>query len=148
MLFNFKGMTREELIQAVKRLMVRQVLAALVFLVLIYLIFSEEPAYLFGVGLLWSLADTSMVFSSTIRGIDSTPQGGKRLLKITFAIRLLLAMLLVFVVIRMKLGLLPVLLAFVLMHIFLIANLLIFTRQTKNSKLSVVEKGGKEDGSC
>lgn len=148
MLFNFKGMTREELVQAVKRLMVRQVLAALVLLLLTFLIFDGRQAYLFAVGLLWSLADTSLVFSSTVRGMDSSLQTGKRLLKITFAIRLFLALMLVFVVIRMKLGLLPVLLAFILMHIFLIVNLLVFTRLTKGNKLSAVGKGGKEDGSC
>jgi isoprenylcysteine carboxyl methyltransferase (ICMT) family protein YpbQ len=52
----------------------------------------------------------------------------------------------VFIILRMKLGLLEVFLGFVLMHIFLLWNLLIFTRQKK--KKTAVEKGGKKMGAA
>jgi hypothetical protein len=146
-MLSFKGYTKAELQQAISLALVRQVIIAVVLFLLAYMLVGGQPAYMFAVGLLWSLADTAMVFGSTVRGMDSSPQAGKRLLKITFTIRLGLALLMVFVIVRMKLSLLPVLLAFILMHVFLLLNLLIFTRLTKK-KTTAVEKGGKEDGSC
>ena len=148
MLFNFKGMTREELVVSVQKLMRRQVLAALVLLILVFLFFGGRHAYLFLMGLVWALADTSLVFYSTLKGMNSTPVQTKRLLRIMFITRLALAVILVFIVLRMKLGLLEVLLGFVLMHIVFVWNLSNFTGRKQQDKKAVVRKGEKEDGSC
>jgi len=146
-MFNFNGWTKPELLAAIQKLLCLQVIAAIVLTAIVYVIFGGQHAYLFFMGLVWALADDSLVFGSAYRGMGQTAQQNKRLLKIVFAVRLALALILVFIFLRMKLGLLEVLLGFVLMHICFIFNLLIFTRRNKKI-IKAVEKGGKEDGSC
>lgn len=144
-MFNFKDLTKAEMLVIMQRLFMRQGITAVILCAIAYFAFGGRHAYLFLFGLLWAMADDSLVFGSAYKGMGQTARQNKVLLKLTFLVRIALAVVLVFIILRMKLGLLEVFLGFVLMHICFILNLLLFTRQNKNT--TAVEKGGK-DGSC
>lgn len=146
-MLNLQGNSKEELRLQLITLWRRQLMGATVAGAGAALGLAWQLGLVFAIGLGWGLIDDALIFRSAYAGLGLSPQASRRLLVRTLILRGCLAISLVLIMLQLKLNVAALLIGFILLHIFLIFNLSIFTGQNKkNSK--AVRKGENEDGKC
>jgi|GEM_PF-6025181 hypothetical protein len=134
-MFSFQNLTKSEVVAGMRTILTRQALLGMCGAAVVYAVWGPLKANLAGVGLFWSLMDTCLVFRGVLRGFGVTLEKRlRRLLLQTFVLRVALAASLVSLLLVMKQSVFEMLLSFVILYVFYIINLIIFTSSSKKKR--------------
>ena len=132
-MLDFSGITKQESSLIMKRCWLIQLAIGLVCAGLGFLMCPTiaSSSALAG-GILWGLLDNGVILGSTVVGFGLSPEASRRLLVKCFICRLATGVIFIFVMLGIKLRVLEAFIGFILLHIFLIINLYLFTKNINN----------------
>lgn len=134
-MFSLKNLTKSEVVAGMRAILTRQALLGMCGACVVYVLWGPLKANLAGAGLFWSLMDTCLVFRGVLQGFGVTAEKRlRRLLLQTFVLRVLLAAALVSLLLVMKQSVFEMLVSFVILYVFYILNLIIFTSSHKSRR--------------
>ncbi|MBO5604089.1 MAG: hypothetical protein J5915_01780 [Acidaminococcaceae bacterium] len=135
-MFSFQGMDKGEIIVALGKLYRRQVYIAAAVVVIVALLMKPAMTGV-GSGVAWSLLDNLLLVTSALKGLNrmSEKELKSRTVK-NFVKRLVLALVMLYLAYRYNAGIVWMLIAFTVMHLALVLNLLIFTGRKEQKRVS------------
>lgn len=135
-MFSFQGMDKREIVVALAKLYKRQVYLAAAVIVIVALLMKPALTGV-GSGLVWSLLDNLLLVTSALKGLNrmSEKELKSRTVK-NFVKRLVLALVMLYLAYRYNAGIVWMLIAFTVMHLALVLNLLIFTGRKEQKRVS------------
>ena len=122
---------KKELFACCKQIFFRQFAVACIICVLA-VILREEIAYSWIIGCAVALSDTGLVLQGIFRGARKSPKEDVSYMRKTMFKRSLAIIAIVLVMLELKLSVVGVFISFILLHIFLVLNLIIIACRNKS----------------
>jgi len=120
----------KELFAYCKQIFFRQFAVACIICVLA-VILRKEIAYSWIIGCAVALSDTGLVLQGIFKGSRKGPEEAVHYMQKTMFKRLLAVIVIVLVMLKLKLSVIGIFISFILLHIFLVLNLIIIARRNK-----------------
>ena len=121
---------KKELFASCTQIFFRQFAVACIICVLA-VILREEIAYSWIIGCAVALSDTGLVLQGIFKGSRKGPEEAVHYMQKTKFKRLLAVIVIVLVMLKLKLSVIGIFISFILLHIFLVLNLIIIARRNK-----------------
>lgn len=97
----------------------------------VFCLHGLESARIWAIGCLWGLGDTLLMFNGVRKGTIKPPEEALAVMQRTMLERLAAGVSIVVVMLKLKLNVFGVFIGFILLHIFLIMNLIIIARRKR-----------------
>lgn len=115
-----------------KQIFLRQCAVAFVICILAMLI-QKELLYSWIIGCIVAVLDTTLILRGIYKGMQKNMEASIVYMHKTMYARFFLLTIIVLVMLKLKLSVLGIFLSFLLLHIFLVVNLIIITNQNKTN---------------
>ena len=119
----------QEVSASLRTVLFRLAVAAVCVVVAVFYLRGIESAGIWAIGCLWGLGDAMLMFNGVRKGIIKPPEQALAVMQKTMLERLAAGVLIVVVMLKLKLNVFGVFIGFILLHIFLILNLIIIARR-------------------
>jgi len=123
----------KELFAYCKQIFFRQFAVACVICILA-VILRKEIAYSWFIGCVVALSDTGLVLQGIFNGAKKGPEDAVRYMRKTMLKRFIVVIAIVLVMLKLKLSVIGIFISFILLHIFLVLNLIIIAGRDENKK--------------
>lgn len=130
----------KKLFAVCKQIFTRQFAVAVVICIVAILI-RKDLFYSWFIGCIIALFDTILVLRGVYKGMQKNPEASVSYMRKTMFQRVALVLSVVLVMLKLKLSVLGVFLSFILLHIFLVFNLIIIASRDKAKQKEAAEKG-------
>ena len=124
---------KKELFAYCTQIFLRQFAVACIICVLA-VILRKEIAYSWIIGCAVALSDTGLVLQGIFNGAKKGPEDAVRYMRKTMLKRFIVIIAIVLVMLKLKLSVIGIFISFILLHIFLVLNLIIIAGRDENKK--------------
>jgi len=124
---------KKELFASCTQIFFRQFAVACIICVLA-VILKKEIAYSWIIGCVVALSDTGLVLQGIFNGAKKAPEDAVRYMRKTMLKRFIVVIAIVLVMLKLKLSVIGIFISFILLHIFLVLNLIIIADRDENKK--------------
>jgi hypothetical protein len=122
---------KEELFACCKQIFLRQVAIAGIICITAVMV-RKELSYSWIIGCIVAIFDTWLVLQGIFNGARKGPEEAVRYMRKTMFKRLLAVIVIVLVMLKLKLSVIGIFISFILLHIFLVLNLIIIARRNRS----------------
>jgi hypothetical protein len=123
----------KELFAYCKQIFLRQFTVACIICILA-VILRKEIAYSWLIGCVVALFDTGLVLQGIFNGSKKDPEKAISYMRKTMLKRFIVVIVIVLVMLKLKLSVIGIFISFILLHIFLVLNLVIIAGRNENKK--------------
>jgi hypothetical protein len=124
---------KEELFACCKQIFLRQVAIAGIICITAVIV-RKELSYSWIIGCIVAVFDTWLVLQGIFKGARKGPEEAVCYMQKTTFKRLFAVLVIVLVMLKLKLSVIGIFISFILLHIFLVLNLIIIARRNKSLK--------------